>query len=123
MLPLFAENAEAEEIPYVYGLFRLSTPQSSKFTEQFCTEWLQYGKQHSDYSDFCTFLRFVFTELGADELQEVADKVHKLNTRRMDQLKLDAETAFSSDFAMKEKFELLLSMQPKKKGFFGLFRK
>ncbi len=123
VLPLFAENAEAEEIPYVYGLFRLSTPQSSVFTDEFCTEWLQYGKQHSDYSDFCTFLRFVFTELGADELQGVADKVHKLNTRRMDQLKLDAETAFSSDFAMKEKFELLLSMQPKKKGFFGLFKK
>ena len=121
--PLFAENAEAEEIPYIYSLFRLSTPQSSRFTDRFCAEWLQWGKQHSDYSDFCTFLRFVFTELGADELQVTADRVHKLNSRKLEQLKLDAETAFASDFAMKEKFELMLSMQPKKRSFFDLFRK
>ena len=123
VLPLFAENAEPEEIPYIYSLFRLSTPQSSRFTDRFCAEWLQWGKQHSDYSDFCTFLRFVFTELGADELQVTADRVHKLNSRKLEQLKLDAETAFASDFAMKEKFELMLSMQPKKRSFFDLFRK
>ncbi|MBQ3869567.1 MAG: hypothetical protein II777_03380, partial [Clostridia bacterium] len=51
-----------------------------------------------------------------------SDKVNRLNKKKLDQLKLDAESAFSQDFALKEKFEYLLSIQPKKKGFFGLFR-
>lgn len=123
ILTPFYENVEPEEVPFVYGLFRFTTPQSSRFTEAFCEELLDQAKRQSDYSEFCVFLRFVFTTLGADEIQEVADKVNRLNNRKLDQLKLDAESAFSSDFAMKEKFDYLLSIQPKKKGFFGLFRK
>ena len=121
LLP-FSENVEPEEVPFVYGLFRFTTPQSSRFTGVFCEELLDQAKHQSDYSEFCVFLRFVFTDLGADELQEVADKVNRLNKKKLDQLKLDAESAFSQDFALKEKFEYLLSIQPKKKGFFGLFR-
>ena len=123
VLPLFAENAEAEEIPYIYELFVMNTAQSKEFTSCFCDEWLSQSKRASDYSDFCTFLSFVFTTLGADELQVVADKVHKLNSKKTEQLKLDAETAFSKDFAIKEKFNQMLEMQPKKKGFFSLFKK
>ncbi len=123
ILPLFAENAEAEEIPYVYGLFSMTAPQSKMFAECFCDEWLQQSKHSSDYSDFCTFLQFLFTTLGAEELEAVADKVNRLNSRKLEQLKLDAETAFSKDFALKEKFNLMISIQPKKKGFFGLFKK
>ena len=58
-----------------------------------------------------------------DELQTVSEKVHKLNSKKLEQLKLDAETAFSKDFALKEKFNQMIEMQPKKKGFLGLFRK
>lgn len=123
ILPLFAENAEAEEIPYIHGLFRMNVAQSKEFTDCFCEEWLSQSKRASDYSDFCTFLNFVFTSLGEDELQAVSDKVHKLNPKKLEQLKLDAETAFSKDFALKEKFNRMLEMQPKKKGFLGLFKK
>lgn len=123
MLPIFAENAEAEEIPYIHSLFRMNVGQSKEFTECFCEEWLTQSKRASDYSDFCTFLSFVFTTLGAEELQTVADKVHRLNSKKTEQLKLDAETAFSKDFALKEKFNQMLEMQPKKKGFFGFFKK
>ncbi|MBQ7699064.1 MAG: hypothetical protein IJT49_01830 [Clostridia bacterium] len=123
MLPIFAENAEAEEIPYIYGLFRMNVEQTKEFTSCFCDEWLSQSKRASDYSDFCTFLHFVFTALGADELQTVSEKVHKLNSKKLEQLKLDAETAFSKDFALKEKFNRMIEMQPKKKGFLGLFRK
>lgn len=123
LLPVFAENAEAEEIPYIYGLFRMNAAQSKEFTEVFCDEWLSQSRRASDYSDFCTFLHFVFTMLGADELQVVVDKVHKLNSKKIEQLKLDAETAFSKDFALKEKFNQMLEMQPKKKGFFSFFKK
>ena len=123
VLPMFSENAEAEEIPYIYGLFRMNVAQSKEFTDCFCEEWLSQSKRSSEYSDFCTFLSFVFTTLGEEELQVVSDKVHKLNSKKLEQLKLDAETAFSKDFALKEKFNRLLEMQPKKKGLFGLFRK
>lgn len=123
VLPLFAENAEAEEIPYIYNLFRMTSPQSTRFAECFCDEWLNQSKHSSDYSDFCTFLQFAFTTLGAEEMQVIADKVNRLNSRKLEQLKLDAETAFSTDFALKEKFNRLLEMQPKKKGFLGLFKK
>ena len=123
LLPLFAENAEAEEIPYIYGLFRFTQAQSKEFTECFCDEWLNQSKRASDYSDFCTFLKFVFTDLGADDMQTVADKVNRLNSRKLEQLKLDAETEFAKDFGLKEKFNQLLTMQPKKKGLFGLFKK
>ena len=123
VIPLFAENAEAEEIPYIYGLFRMTSPQSTRFAEYFCDEWLNQGKHASNYSDFCTFLQFVFTSLGVEELQAVAEKVNKLNSRKLEQLKLDAETAFSNNFALKEKFNQMLEMQTKKKGFLGLFKK
>ena len=123
ILPIFAENAEAEEIPYIYGLFRMNSAQSKEFTGCFCDEWLSQSKRASEYSDFCTFLKFVFTYLGADEMQTVADKVHKLNSKKLEQLKADAESAFSKDFALKEKFNQLLEMQPKKKGFFSFFKK
>jgi hypothetical protein len=123
MLPLFAENAEAEEIPYIYDLFIMNTAQSKEFTSCFCEEWLSQSKRASDYSDFCTFLNFVFTRLGAEETQTVAEKVHKLNSKKTEQLKLDAETAFSKDFAIKEKFNQMLEMQPRKKSFFDLFKK
>ena len=114
---------EPEAIPFVYGLFRFNTPQSSKFTQVFCDEMLDQAKHQSDYSEFCVFLRFVFTTLGADELQEVADKVNRLNSKKLDQLKQDAESAFSQDFALKEKFEYLLSIQPKRRGLFSFFKR
>ena len=123
LLPLFAENAEAEEIPYVYSLFTLSRGQSKQFAECFCDEWLNQSKHASDYTDFCVFLQFVYTTLSDEELQVVADKVNRLNSRKLEQLKVDAESVFSKDFSLKEKFEQMLLMQPKKKGFFGLFKK
>ena len=123
ILEPFSEHVEPEEIPFVYGLFRFNTPQSSKFTQVFCDEMLDQAKHQSDYSEFCVFLRFVFTTLGADELQEVADKVNRLNSKKLDQLKQDAESAFSQDFALKEKFEYLLSIQPKRRGLFSFFKR
>ena len=123
VLPLFAENAEPEEIPFIYGLFRMTATQSTRFAECFCDEWLNQSKHVSNYSDFCTFLQFVYTTLGAEELQAVAEKVNRLNSRKIEQLKLDAEAAFSKDFALKEKFNQMLELQTKKKGFFGIFKK
>ena len=69
------------------------------------------------------FASLFLCTLGAEELQTAAEKVQKLNSKKLEQLKLDAETAFSKDFAIKEKFNQMLEMQPKKKGFFGLFKK
>ncbi|MBO4423147.1 MAG: hypothetical protein J5879_06885 [Clostridia bacterium] len=122
VLPLFAESVEVEEIPYVYSLFRFTTPQSKEFVECFCDEWLNRSKHESSYAEFCTFLQFVFG-LGEDELQSVGEKVNRLNSKKLEQLKLDAETEFSKDFAVMEKFNRMLEIQPKKKGFFGLFKK
>ncbi len=123
LLPVFTENADPDEIQTVYDMFSLSTAQSVKFTEEFCRELLSTGKNESDYTEFCKFLRFVFVRLGLEETQEVSYQVHKLNQKRLDRLKEDAKTAFADDYTLMEKFNNMIESTPKRRSIFDIFKK
>ena len=123
LLPAFTENAAPEEVQTVYDMFSLSTSQSVKFTEEFCREFLTAGKNESDYSGFCKFLRFAFVRLGLEETQEISYQVHKLNQKRLDRLKEDAKTAFADDYTIAEKFNNMMEATPKRRSIFDIFKK
>lgn len=124
VLPPFVENIPPQECAYVYGLFRLPSRGSVIFAEDFAEEYLRQGKNESSYKDFCVFLSFLYTKCGAEETQAVADMVSRLNSKRLEQLKVDAEEAFAGDYTLSERFSSMLSMEPSKKSFFSkLFKK
>ena len=123
LLPVFTENSEPADVQTVYDMFSLSTQQSVKFAEEFCRELLSAGKNESSYVGFCEFLRFVFLRLGLEETQEISYQVHKLNQKRLEQLKSDAKDAFESDYTLMEKFNSMLDITPKRRSFFDFFKK
>ncbi len=125
ILPIFAELLlEPEEIEFVYDRFILSKEQSEMFFEEFAKEFIKLGKDDSDYTRFCHFLKFVFKKGSESDKEVVASLIKKLNSKRMEILTVNAENVFSDAPAQLDAFSELISMPVKKQGFFsGLFKK
>lgn len=122
LVPL-AENSPVTDVEYVHSLFRFDTAHSVKFAETYAEIYIKRGKNNAEFSELCTFLRFVFTSLGMEELQTVADMVRRLNQKRTERLRFDAGEAFKSDYTLQEKFEAMMNMQPRKKSIFDIFKR
>lgn len=118
-----AENAPIEDVGYVYSMFRFATAQSVRFAETYAEITIKRGKNDAEFSQLCTFLRFLYTSMGMEEMQSVADMVRKLNQKRTERLRYDASEAFKADYTLLEKFEAMMNLQPRKKSILDLFKR
>ncbi len=125
ILPIFTELLlSAEEIEFIYDRFILNTEQSGEFFEEFTKEFIKHGKDESDYSELCRFLKFVYKCGSESDKEAVASQIRKLNSKRIEILTLNAETVYQDSPGSQDAFAELMSMPVKKGGFFSsLFKK